>query len=444
MVRLRQVLSSALVLTAGLRLAHGQTNGAVIPKGTPLAVAIGAGVPKRLNQRLEGHLLYPVYVGDELVLPASTRVTGVVVGMTPDRRQRLDSKLRGDFTPFNHAVVRFDTLLLSDGKRMPIETTAAEDGAPVFHIEPSTPGKGGFLRRQAGAIVQTVKDRAAVVTGPDKKERALRFVYSQLPYHPQRIESQTAWTVETTLPIAVTPPVAETAAPVAAVPSASEPAGSPWIIEAFLKQPLTSAKASVGDPVEAVVAKPVYAGRDHHVAVPVGAVLTGQVTRAQAARRFGRAGVLRFDLRQITLPESQRSQEVQTSLSSVDIAGGKDLTMDAEGRVKPRPKDKLVVPLLLGLLATRPLDQDHGDNMIGKDALASNSLGLVGFLVGTAGGWSHVAAGIGFYGTALSIYNRWIKRGEETRFARDTRIVVKTSVRQAPALRSEPGMSPSR
>ncbi len=426
------LIGGCLALGSGWGWAQAPAGEAVIPQGTPMAVAIGPGVPKRLHQQLEGHLLYPVYVSNQLVLPASTRVTGAVVGMTPDGTHRLDSRLRGDFTPFDHAVVRFDTVVLGDGRHIPIRTGEAADGAPVFHIEPPAPAKGGFIRRQAGAVVQTAKDRIAVITGPDKKERLLRFVYSQLPYHPQRIESGTAWTVETAAAVTVPLPAAPAPPEEISPPPGADP--SLWTIEATLKQPLDSAHATVGQPVTAIVARPVRDSGDGHVVVPTGAVLSGQVTRARAARRFGRPGVLRFELREITFPESHTTEQVQSSLASVDAVGGKDLTLDSEGRVKPRPKDKLVVPLLLGILATRPLDRDGGDNAVGKNAVASNSLGLVGFLVGTAGGWTNVASGIGFYGTALSIYNRWIKRGEETRFANDTRIVVKASVRRSPAL----------
>ena len=68
--------------------------------------------------------------------------------------------------------------------------------------------------------------------------------------------------------------------------------------------------------------------------------------------------------------------------------------------------------------------------------MASNSLGVLGFIVGTAGGWRNVAAGIGYYGSAIALYNRWIKRGEETTLRRDTRIVVQTTVRRSAPLRA--------
>ncbi len=40
----------------------------------------------------------------------------------------------------------------------------------------------------------------------------------------------------------------------------------------------------------------------------------------------------------------------------------------------------------------------------------------------------------GAYGAALALYNRWIKRGSDVSFARDTRIVVQTTARRAQVL----------
>ena len=222
-------------------------------------------------------------------------------------------------------------------------------------------------------------------------------------------------------------------------PTATPPAGqaadgpTTWTLQAYLTDTLSSAKVHPGQPIRAVVVEPAL-DAEGSVVVPQGAVLQGEVTRARAARRFARAGELRFDFRQLTFPGDAQSQQVQTTLTGVDARGDANLSLDREGKVKPKPKDKVVVPLLLFALASRPLDRDHGDGAFGKDAVASNSLGVVGFLLGTAGGWTHVAAGIGYYGTAISLWNRWIKRGDETILRRDTRIVIQTTARRSAPL----------
>jgi hypothetical protein len=178
------------------------------------------------------------------------------------------------------------------------------------------------------------------------------------------------------------------------------------------------------------VAEPIY-NPDRTIAVPEGATLLGSVTQAKAARFFGRAGALHFDFREIELPTG--TQNVQASLAEADSAAEQKLALDSEGQVKPKPQDKFLVPFALLVLAARPLDEDPGSSF-GKDAVASNSLGVIGFIVGTAAGQRNIAAGIGFYGAAISIYERWIKRGRDVTFARDTRLVLQTRPRNSEVL----------
>ena len=132
---------------------------------------------------------------------------------------------------------------------------------------------------------------------------------------------------------------------------------------------------------------------------------------------------------------------MQASIAGMDAPAGANLELDSEGNAKPKAQDKVVVPLLLLALAAQPLDRDGhhgGDGSFGKNAVASNALGMVGFLVGTAGGSPYVASGIGYYGSALSIYNRWVKHGEETSFQRHTRVTLDTTVRQTQMLHTTP------
>ena len=94
------------------------------------------------------------------------------------------------------------------------------------------------------------------------------------------------------------------------------------------------------------------------VEVPQGAVLDGRISCGRPAGGFGRAGELRFDFRELTFPGKPEAQPVETTLSGVDAIGGSNLALDREGKVKPKPQDKVVVPFLLLPLAGRPLDRD--------------------------------------------------------------------------------------
>jgi hypothetical protein len=417
-----------------------------LPAGTPLFIRGDARVRMRAGQTVRVHLLFDVYSGTSLALPKGTEIDGEVTSLRPDHAHRVQARLRADFTPFSTPVVRFTRVVLADGRSINLDLEPAHDGAPLLNLAPPEKHKGGFIRQGFQQVVVMAKDRIHVITGPDKRDRFVDLLYTQLPAHPQFIAKGTAWSTETTSAAHV-PSVDDavsraTAEKVQAVPNAdSNPASNPgtaqgWIIEANLKQQLNSKDVHAGQAITAVVATPVF-NPDGSVAVPEGSVLDGTITKVKAARSFGRGGDLRFDFHQLQLPDDDRKRNVQTSVVGVASTGDSGLVLDSEGGTKPKPKDKLAVPAILFALASRPLDRDRGDHGFGKDAVASNSLGVIGFIVGTAGGWRNVAAGIGYYGTALSIWNRWIKHGSDVNFAKDTRLVLRTSVRRSEPMRPD-------
>jgi len=411
--------------------ARCQTQTISLPAGTPLAVQIDQHLPMRVGQPIRAELIYPVYADNKLVLPEKTVLKGTVTNLHSNHSRRVNSRLRGDFTPFYIPVVRFDGILLSNGTTVPITTNAATDGAPIYRLVAPPPRKGGLIHRQFDSGIQVLRDQLAYFTAPGKRDRFTQLLYTQLPYHPQRIEKGTAWTIETAEPLSISPQVAS-----ASVPASKSDDPSTWIINAYLTDKLSSATSQSGQIIHATVAEPIY-NPDHTIAVPEGATLIGAVTQAKPARRFGRAGALHFDFRQLVLPNG-KTQNVQAAVTGADSAVGQNLAMNSEGQVNPKPQDKIIVPMLLIALAASPLHQDHDDGdleLFRKNAGASNSIGVVGFIIGTASGSANISAGFGAYGAALSLYNRWIKRGSEVSFARDTRIIVQTTPRRAAVLK---------
>ena len=417
---------------------HSQTPEATLPVGTPLPVRIDDHLPMRAGVPVRAELIYPVYVDNKLILPAKTILNGTVTDLRSDHSRRVRARINGDFTPFHIPVVRFTQITLADGTTLPLTAGTATDGAPIFRLVAPPPRKGGFIRQQWDAGMQIVHDQIAVLTAPEKGDRLLQLLYHQLPYHPERIEKETAWTVETIEPVVIPAQSAgasaeravDQASPAAPGTAQTRPDSGPptWTIQAYLDEALNSADAKTGQQVKATVAEPIY-NADHTIAVPQGATLVGAVTQAKPARSFARAGVLRFDFRQIVLPTGQ-SQTVQAQLTGADSASPDKLAMNSEGQVKPKPQDKIVVPLILGLLAGQTLDVDRGDSVAGKNFVGANGFGLAGNLIGLAGS-SKVAAGIGFYGTAVAFYFRWIAPGRQVVFAKDTRIVLQTMARRA-------------
>jgi hypothetical protein len=400
----------------------------------------------RVGQQISAQLIYPVYADNVLILPEHTTLTGTVVALRSNHSVRIRARLNGDFTPFNIPVVQFTHIVLADGTTLPIATGIATDGAPIFRLVAPPHRKGGFIRQQFDNGIQIAHDQLAVFTGPDKGDRFVQFFYHQIPYHPQRIEKGTAWTVETSEPLSIPlqspPAAAPTPQPskAAATPPAKPDTPPTWIIQAYLDDQLSSATAKSGQTIKATVAEPIY-NEDHTIAIPQGAIIVGAITKAKPARSFARAGTLRFDFSQIELPDGH-TQNVQAALTGVDSAAGGNLALNSEGQVKPKPQDKLVVPLILAFLASRALDQD-GEHQLGKNTVAANGIGLAGNLIGLVGHSPELAAGIGFYGTAVAFYYRWIAPGKQVTFARDTRIVLQTTARRAAVLKpNSPASTP--
>jgi hypothetical protein len=410
-----------------------------LPAATPLPVQLGKHVPMKKGEPLQCQLLYPVYAENHLAIPASAVLRGRVVALTPDRSRRIHARLWGDFTPFHVPVVHFDQLVLPDGTTKQIVSSDATNGAPVLHLSsPASETSRSFLARQIEQLKNSAKAAIAQVTAPGRKDRLIQLVYRQLPYHPERIETATTWTVTLAEPLALQPKEvaasvkSDTVAtssglrkphPVSTSPLKTTPdSESAWQLRAYLEQTISSDKEKPGNTFDAVIAEPVF-NPDHTLAVPEGSILVGTITQAKPARSFGRAGKLRFDFRELKLPGAP-SQHVQGTLAGADASQAQQLQIDAEGGVQQKSQNRAIVPLVLTLLAGRALDDDG--NVAGNAAIASNGFGIVGRVVGVVAGSRNLAAGIGFYAAGLSFSERWLVRGQNVAFVKNTRIEVTT------------------
>jgi hypothetical protein len=431
---LAQVFSSAsparpaLALMIGLARSAGAqsaTPSLIIPAGTPLQVKLSQHRPSTKGP-IQTRLVYPVYVGDTLALPAGTTVSGHVVTLEPNTPMRRDSRLNADFTPYRKPVVQFEKATLSGGVSVSFSATPATDGSPLLYLAPH-PGspRRAFVKQEFALLKTQLRDAARAVTAPGRGDRLLQLVYHQLPWHPQRIEAGTAWVCELTSPLTL--------------PAADRPSGSPrappirpateaeqkFLLHTYLNQKVNSASAKPGDSFTATVAQPLLSA-DQSTIVPQGSRLLGVVTRARPAKSFGRSGVLRFNFRQLELP-GNTPKNVTAAITGADSSATDNLQLDPEGGVTQRPKSRILVPLAMVFLASRPLSDDWSPE--GGAAAGSNGLGLIGRVVGIAVASRDLAAGIGFYGTAVSVYRRWIRRSSDISFAKDTRIDVEISLR---------------
>jgi hypothetical protein len=384
----------------------------------------------KAGEAIEGRLMHPIYSDGKLVISANTPLRGKVIALQPDKKTRWSGRVRGDFTPFDTAEVRFDELMLPSGP-LPIAAATADRGAPVLRLSaPGATPRHSLIGREWAAAKTHLHDQIAFFTDPGRGERALQLLYHQLPYHPQRIAAHTAWSFELTAPVTLPDPPPNTVAE--ADSSQKSGAGKPetWAVHALLTRDLTSATARTGDPVQALVVEPVY-DKDKQLVVPQGSTLLGKVSSAKAARSFGRNGKLRFTFQEVRFPEGFNRQ-VEGSLGGAATEKTQNLSMDAEGTITPRNQASAIAPLLLTMLAGRALDNDG--NLTAQTGVASNGFGLVGRIVGVAAGSRNLAAGIGFYAAGLSVYDNFLHSGRDVVFPKDTRIEIETTPLRAPLL----------
>jgi hypothetical protein len=462
-LRLNPIELSSMICKSALAIALSlspcaalcQTEGGTLPAETPLALRIDEHLPMRNGQPVRAHLIYPIYGNDKLLLPKDTIVAGSIVDLRSDHPRRVRAVMGGDFTPFHKPVVRFTSFVFPDGTTIPFTSDDAADGAPIFRAIATPPAKGGFLRRQFDGFLNVARNDVAIFTGPEKGDRFVQFLYTQIPYHPQRIEKGTAWTIETShsveLPAESAPPALAVAAdpppkrhfweqPLPPADPARTDNGS-WILQANLDEPLSSETSKNGQAIKATVAEPIF-NPDHTIAIPQGSTLVGTITRAKPSRKFGRTGVLTFNFGQLQVPHEE-TRTVETRLTGADSA--RDIALNSEGQAKSKPQDKISLPILLALMASRPLDQDAGRNGVagGGNGLGKNAtggaagLGLVGTVIGLSGGSPNAAAAIGYYGAARAVYYRWIAHGQKIDFAKNTRIVVETTPRRSAPMKSD-------
>ena len=407
---------------------------AVLPSGTCLQVEISRNYGMKQGETIEGRLVYPLYVGGELVVPASTTVRGSVVELVPDRKARWRARLRGDLTPFHVAKVRFDQLALPEG-RFDLLTKGVVTGATVLRLyAPGAAPKRSFVGKYWGIARKRLHDQVAFFTDPGLGQRALDIVYHQLPYHPERIPAHTAWTIELDAPLTL-PEQPNIAFP-PSKPATGSGQSEVWSVRAQLTSEVTSATAKPGDSVQALVVEPTF-DKDHKLVVPQGSMLIGKVTTAKSARSLGRSGKLRFTFQQVRFPQGAElpaaDQPVQGALSGAISQGSTGLALDAEGTVTPRSQSSVIAPLLLTMLAGRALDNDG--NLTVQTGVSSNGFGLIGRVVGIAAGNRNIAAGLGFYGAALSTYENFLRPGHDVDFPKDTRIEIETTPLRAPVLK---------
>ena len=389
-----------------------------LPAGLPLRIAIDHRYPIRTGTQVQGHLTAAVYLVDHIVLPVDTPVYGVVVGRHPVKKSvRINALLDGDFTALSVPEIRFERLQLPDGTEASFTAPAIERDAVVVRMNRAKPDNSasGMLKKEFNAR------RRAIMGGyvsPGKSERLRQWFYHMLPYHPQNIWTGQQFDAELSEPLEVAQPFDIPAPlPVEDIKT-KKPTGT---IEARLTEDLTSANCPVGMSIHAVLSKPLLDKEREHVLLPEGTMLQGSIVESQPASMFGRNGRLRFAFHKIQLADDE-SEKVRGIVTAAESAPNANITIDSEGGARASSPNPALGTLTLAVLAAASRGDDGGSPL--NSAIVSNGFGLMGRVASMASGNKDVASGFAYYAFAKNVVRRYIAKGKDVSFPRNTRIQI--------------------
>ena len=430
-----------------------------VPAGTTLQVALDKEVRvKKVGQRIHGRLLQPVYVFDREVIAVGSEVVGRITRIQgPGGGKRFLAALNMDFTPRRKVQVEFDEIILPDGKHIPLKAVSTPGSGQIIQLittadadkkKPSTeaasedvtsekkasgeatPGKktskDGAAERMKEAVRETKRKWQSAmkqIKKPGRMRRLGRFMVAQLPIHPHYLDAGTVYFAELKEPLDFG---SQRLSPQPAASNGTPLPPCSLLAHAQLVTPLDSATTKKDAAVEAVLTHPIFSG--DQLLFPQGSLLKGSVVQAQAARSFGRNGVLRIAFNELIPPDGMQ-QKVVTTLEGVQASKDERVKLDAEGGAKSRPpKTRYASTGVTAVLAM----MSHNDTDTGvpqgtaKEGVIGGAAGfkLVGIVVGAAVQSRPLSLGMGIYGLGRSAYSNFVARGYDVEFPKGTALAV--------------------
>ncbi len=428
-----------------------------IPTGTALRIALDQ--RSRINhpgEVVHGKVVETVYAFDQQVIPAGSVATGHVKSIASvSGLRRTMAYANGDFSPFHKYEVTFDMVTLPDGTQRPITTTVMPGTAQVVHLV-SNPAKQNEsaagratdrAKSEAKGKVQEAKEQAREswekLTAPGKMHRLKEFLLAQSPYRRQYLQPGTRFVAELEAPLEFGE-TTRTSEQLAAVGSEPVPDST---LKARLVAEVSSATATHGTPVNAVLTEPLYSPT-HQLILPANSRLIGQVIKARSARKLHRNGELRVVFERIETSEeamhalaqlqlqaqaqaersqAQRSQAMIGNLEGVEVDRRANMQLDEEGGA--RTTDSKTRYLSTGLAVLLAAAASHTEAERGttetagpgvRTAAGGSGFRLTGALLSLVAKSTPVSMAIGAYGASTSIYANFLSRGRDVVLPKDT------------------------
>jgi hypothetical protein len=408
-----------------------------VEQGFPLQVVLTNKLHFKLHEPVRGRIVEPVYAFDREVIPPGAEVLGSITGFKPGGKfKRLTSMLGGDFTPVREPQITFDTLVLDDGTRIPIETAVGSGVDALVRFNGDTKETDALKPRSAGAG----KIQAFTEAGKQSGNELLKgMLWNLAPYHPQSLPAGLRYKVTLQKPMEFGNAIVSTGA---LDRIGSEPP-SGTTIYARLETPLNSRTAKVGTPVKALLTNPLFSW-DHLVIFPVGSRLTGEVVQVRRAGLLQHTGELAFKFTKLETPVTisilssakLTAQDVEGRLLGVQVANEMShARIDQDGVTSiALSKMRFASPALALFNMSRGFNT--GTETFGQAFTGAYTGSLVSrLLVGDAGlgvpaGIAGrmvppVGIGLGIFSAARSVFVNILARGQEVDYPLDTPIEIR-------------------
>jgi hypothetical protein len=426
-----------------------------IPTGTPLRIALDQ--RSRINhpgEVVHGKVVETVYAFDQQVIPAGSVATGHVKSIASvSGLRRTMAYANGDFSPFHRYEVTFDMVTLPDGTQRPITTTVMPGTAEVVHLVSNPAKQKGAAGRasdraksEAKGKIQEAKEQAreswGKLTAPGKMHRLKEFLLAQSPYRRQYVQPGTRFVAELEAPLEFGA-TTRTSEQLAAVGSEPVPDST---LKARLVAEVSSATATRGTPVNAVLTEPLYSPT-HQLILPANSRLIGQVIKAKSARKLHRNGELRVVFERIETSEeamhalaqlqlqaqaqAERSQAMIGNLEGVEVDRHANMHLDEEGGAHTTDSKTRYLSTGLAVLlaaaashteAERGTTETAGPGV--RTAAGGSGFRLTGALLSLVAKSTPVSMAIGAYGASASIYANFLSRGHDVVLPKDTPLEI--------------------
>lgn len=398
-----------------------------VPVGTPLRVALLKRVRiGKVGRPVVARVIEPVYSFNRIVVPAGSRVKGKVIRVIPaPKLRRAEAVMNGNFSTLDTVQIEFNTLILKNGTRMPIETRVSPGIRSVIQLvakkgKAVKPGLFNRAKRAIGAQWHGAMQEARKVV----RFRYLKsFAIRELPYHRRYLEPGTVFDADLLRPLHCG---RETLTP-AELADYGDPPPANSVVQARLVTTVSSATAHKGTAVDAIITKPLFSDGKKLLLLPEGTELEGVVVQAHPAKRFHRNGLLRIAIHKMVLPSGVTSL-VDANITGLAVGKGTHIQLDSEGGATiPKQNRKRILDTALSMaIATSTFDSDarraassHGD-LSNRGLAGGSGFHLVGLVVGAAAASRTVGQAFGIYGAAWSVYDHFIAGGHNVVLRKDT------------------------